>query len=155
MQIPILVLLVGIIVVLLVSMIRLGKRDYSALANRMARRTRGSLHVMKPCPICGTMLQQGERVHTIVYSGEAGGQRAKRRDDDRVRDALVHMFGCPYCYPSRGTISRICPVCSTALPADGYLIARMFVRASRKHVHVLGCTECRGARHGGQARNSG
>lgn len=99
------------------------------------------------------MLQQGERVHTVVFSGEPRGRRS--RNDGRVRDALVHMYGCPYCYPPSQRIERVCPVCASVLPEEGYLVARMFVREGRKHVHVLGCTECRGERRSDTIRNSG
>jgi hypothetical protein len=37
----------------------------------------------------------------------------------------------------------MCPVCGKEVPRDGYVIARMFDKPGRKHVHVLGCTGCR------------
>jgi hypothetical protein len=40
----------------------------------------------------------------------------------------------------------MCPVCNNVLPASGYVIARMFEKPGKKHVHVLGCTECRNGR---------
>lgn len=130
------------------SLLRLRTSDYSALANHMADRSRTTtLHVMKPCPLCGTMLDQGERVHTVVFSGDPPGR--KQSEQERTRDALVHMFGCPYCYPATPRYPRICPVCKNDIPADGFVVARMFTKGTRKHVHVLGCTECRSsARHG-------
>ncbi|SIQ16441.1 hypothetical protein SAMN05920897_104190, partial [Alkalispirochaeta americana] len=36
-----------------------------------------------------------------------------------------------------------CPVCKNPVPAEGYVIARMFSRHDRKHLRVLGCTACR------------
>lgn len=109
---------------------------------------------MKPCPICGTLLTRGERVHTVVYSGEPEGRT--KHDTKRPKDSLVHMFGCPYCYPASKRVPRVCPVCQSTLSDDGYLIARMFVGESRKHVHVLGCTECRGVGKGrADARSTG
>lgn len=94
------------------------------------------------------MLRRGERVHTVVYSGASAGQGVARRGE--VRDAITHMFGCPYCKPGSSSAAehaRICPVCRATLPDDAYVVARMFEREGRKHIHVLGCTECRrGAR---------
>ena len=152
-QYTLLFLLVVLIVTLLVSLLRLRKSDYSVLANYMADRSRDGLHVLKPCPLCGSLLNRGERVHTVVFSGPSSkdGQGTKTRSRrDGPSDALVHMFGCPYCRPD-GTEpparrQRICPSCKGAIPPDGYVVARMFVRDSRKHVHVLGCTECRPAK---------
>lgn len=100
-----------------------------------------------PCPLCGSVLADGERVRSYVY---------------RVgTDGLSHIFGCPHCDPgsrapgepavrSAGVplMEKICPVCRKPVPANGHLTARMFERigpdAKKKtHVHVLGCTECR------------
>lgn len=136
--------LVLLIVALLFSLLHLKRQDYSAFANHMAGRSRDRLQVMKPCPLCGTLLAPGERVHTVVYSGESGAEKQTARlSNERPRDALVHMFGCPYCYPPNETVHRHCPVCGHTLPADGFVVARMFTKGDRKHVHVLGCTECR------------
>lgn len=146
MHIVVLVALATLIVVLLVSLIYLRRRDYSALSNRMAARTRDALHVMKPCPICGTLLSRGERVHTVVYRQGGEGRR------DGPTESLVHMFGCPYCYPATPRYPRVCPVCDGTLPDDGYLVARMFEKGARKHVHVLGCTVCR---EGSKKREAG
>jgi hypothetical protein len=124
--------------------------DYSYLANRMAKRTRKTFEVLKPCPLCDSMLRKGETVHTVVYSGAK--QRAVGDDHDEtyttvqqsgVEESLVHMFGCPYCYPANQEHPRVCPVCKDELEADDYIIARMFMRNRKKHVHVLGCTRCR------------
>ena len=67
-------------------------------------------------------------------------RNAPRRDED----TLTHIFGCPYCYPPDDEHPRYCPVCERKLGAEDYVIARMFNRAPRSHVHVLGCTQCRG-----------
>ncbi|MFN2311046.1 MAG: hypothetical protein ABR590_03220 [Spirochaetia bacterium] len=117
------------------------------------------LEVLRPCPLCRTMLRRGERVHTVVYSGASAPRGDARQGASRqgasprrgeVRDAITHMFGCPYCRPGSSTAAanaRICPVCRATLPEDAYVVARMFEREGRKHIHVLGCTECRsGAR---------
>ncbi|MCG8478429.1 MAG: hypothetical protein MI724_04975 [Spirochaetales bacterium] len=137
-----------VVVVLLISLLRLRRTDYSALSNRMATKTRGSLYVMKPCPVCGTLLADGERVHTVVFSGEPPGRRPRNRE--RPEESMVHMFGCPHCYPASSRHPRICPVCKNEISEEGYIVARMFVRGTRKHVHVLGCTECRGIARSGR-----
>lgn len=97
-----------------------------------------------PCPVCGTTLTSGERVSSVAYPGES------------VR--IVHVFGCPYCYPNAEssaatksdkekeikmkTARRICPVCRKELPLKGYLYCRMTEGADKKHLHVMGCTDC-------------
>ena len=147
----VLVLMAVIVAVLLLMLIRLGRNDYRFLADRMARKSRDEFEVLKPCPLCGSMLRRGETVHSVVFSGPARvpadrttagampSGRARRRPDD----AIAHLFGCPYCYPADDGHPRTCPVCARTLPPDGYVIARMFEKPGRKHVHVLGCTECR------------
>lgn len=121
--------------------------DYSYLANRMARRTRKSFEVLKPCPLCDSMLRKGETVHTVVYTGAkqkaVGDDETYTVSQPTVDESLVHMFGCPYCYPANADHPRVCPVCKDELESDDYVIARMFVRNRKKHVHVLGCTRCR------------
>ncbi|MFP4432438.1 MAG: hypothetical protein ACLFPV_14400 [Spirochaetaceae bacterium] len=130
----------GIVGYLIYTIVRLRETGYYELANRMARRSRQSFQVLKPCPICGAMLRRGETVHTHVFSKDSAEAEPS---GGRPKEALVHMFGCPYCYPANEKHPRICPVCRRELPADGFLYARMFHRGSRRHVHVLGCTECR------------
>ena len=85
----------------------------------------------RPCPLCNTALAVGERVHSVVFPGKS--------------DKLVEIYGCPHCRPTSGTATarRICPVCKQELDEKGYVVARMFERADRKHVHVLGGTRCR------------
>jgi hypothetical protein len=103
--------------------------DYSSLSNRMANRSRKNFELLKPCPICGKMLKKSELIKTTVYPGKP--------------DRIVHMFGCPHCYPGNSGSPRKCPVCGKILGFNDYLIARMFERRDKKHVHVLGCTRCR------------
>jgi hypothetical protein len=98
------------------------------------KRENGSL---KTCPVCGSVLEKGQLVKSVVFQG---GVKA-----GAVTERMSHIFGCPFCYPANTGTPRICPVCRRIIPADGYLFARMFERAGRdrKHVHVLGCTACR------------
>lgn len=135
----VLLLMVVVVAVLIYTLIRLGRNDYSLLADRMADRSRRDFEVLKPCPLCGSLLRRGQTVHSVVFSGEAHGTGSSREP----RDSIAHLFGCPYCHPANADHPRICPVCSRTVPADGYVIARMFEKPGRKHVHVLGCTECR------------
>jgi hypothetical protein len=92
----------------------------------------GSGDRTRPCPLCGSRLKRGETVHTKVFPGKP--------------DRLAHIYGCPYCYDPGYREDRYCPVCHKVLPKEGYIIARMFERSDRVHVHVLGCTECRSRR---------
>lgn len=151
MEIAVLLLMAVVVGVLIYTLVRLGKGDYNLLADRMAKKSRSSLEVLKPCPLCGTMLRRGETVHSVVFSGPAKATSidpatahpASRPRSSRPEDYLAHLFGCPYCYPANSEHRRTCPVCSRRLPDDGYVIARMFEKPGRKHVHVLGCTGCR------------
>ncbi|HUX50424.1 MAG TPA: hypothetical protein VMW73_06480 [Spirochaetia bacterium] len=133
-------LLVAVIVgALIATIVRMSRNNYNLLASGMAKRTRKSFEVLKPCPICRTMLRRGETVHSVVFG-------------KKNEDTITHIFGCPYCYPQNSEHSRVCPVCRQELSPDGYLIGRMFERRgngeerAKRHVHVLGCTECRGGR---------
>ncbi len=146
MYLLVIALTAAVIIYLLHVMKRLKKDDYSALANRMARHSRSSLAVLKPCPLCGAMLERGERVHTVVFSRDPVDPSGRPRPP-RIKESMVHMFGCPYCRPPEGTRRRTCPVCKRTIRGDGFAIARMFERDDkRKQVHVLGCTECRHGR---------
>lgn len=131
-ELLILILLAVVTGLLIFTLFRMRRNGYSLLANRMAKRTRDSLEVLRPCPICHTMLKRGETVHSIVFG-------------KKNEDTIAHLFGCPYCYPNNNKHVRVCPVCRSDLPAEGYLVARMFERKGKRHVHVLGCTECRNA----------
>ena len=83
------------------------------------------------CPVCNSRLVLGEQLKTVLYPGK--------------KDRLCHIFGCPHCHPYKEeNIERGCPVCKKTLPQEGYLVARLFNRTdNKKHVHILGCTECR------------
>ncbi|MGM0673475.1 MAG: hypothetical protein ACQETQ_02140 [Spirochaetota bacterium] len=156
----VLTVLAGIVGYLVYTIIKLRDTDYSFLANRMAKRSRDSFEVLKPCPLCSTMLRRGERLHTVVYSGgraqtsaeeavstssvEDVSQEPKQPERTSQDDTLAYMYGCPYCYPANDQYPRYCPVCDRKLGEQDYVIARMFTRKPRNHVHVLGCTLCRG-----------
>jgi hypothetical protein len=84
----------------------------------------------KSCPLCRSVLVAGQTVKSSLFPGGA--------------DRIMHIFGCPHCWPATPSVPRICPVCGGALDAGGWVIARYFERPGRRHVHVLGCTGCRG-----------
>ncbi len=88
----------------------------------------------RTCPLCSVRLVHGERVRSAAFPSMDGKER------------MMHVMGCPYCLDTRNARRRACPVCGAALGNDDYLIARMFERPGRSHVHVLGCTRCRGPR---------
>ena len=146
MQLAVLILMVGVVAALIYALVKFRKSDFSLLANRGAQKTRGNFEVLKPCPLCGTMLRRGETVHSVVFSGGAKVANAATMTDataTRPADYLTHIFGCPYCHPANLNYPRKCPVCGKTVPDDGYVIARMFDKPGKKHVHVLGCTQCR------------
>jgi hypothetical protein len=108
----------------------------------------------RSCPLCRSVLAPGERVKSKLFPGKG--------------DRIMHIFGCVHCWPagvsspgvsspgvsspgvsSPGVSSpspsapRICPVCGSVLEAEGWVTARYFESIGRRHVHVLGCANCR------------
>ena len=119
----------------------------SVLASSRARLSAGQGTIrtgQRSCPLCSSVLSLGERVKSSIFPGKG--------------DRIMHIFGCPNCWPGTPSVPRICPVCGQALDAKGFVIARYFERPGlpgrgpglpgrgpgRRHVHVLGCTGCRG-----------
>jgi hypothetical protein len=112
-----------------------------ALARRRGPRTAGGASKVRTCPLCSSALEGGERIHSKLYPGKG--------------DRIMHIFGCPRCWPATPSANatpaprRLCPVCGKEIGREGWAVARYFERAigpgsgSRAHVHVLGCTECR------------
>jgi hypothetical protein len=86
------------------------------------------------CPVCSARLGKGELVKSMAYPSFTGADR------------LMHIKGCAYCL--EGDRPRVCPVCGARLRDDEILIARIFERPHRSHVHVLGCSRCRGPKSG-------
>lgn len=86
----------------------------------------------RTCPLCSSPLEYGEKVKSAAFPGIPNQGRT------------MHISGCVYCMD--GSRQRTCPVCGAVLRVDEYLIARMFDHPGRSHVHVLGCTQCRGLR---------
>ena len=86
----------------------------------------------KTCLVCSAILKNGEQISTVAFPSMNGG-----------KDRFMHIRGCVYCL--RGERDRVCPVCGIILRDDEVLICRLYERLGRRsHVHVLGCTQCRG-----------
>ena len=89
----------------------------------------------RTCPVCSSRLDDGILVKSVAFPSLNGG-----------KDRMMYIKGCVYCL--NGEQDRICPVCGHVLRGDEFLICRMFERNQpffqRPHVHVLGCSQCRG-----------
>ena len=84
------------------------------------------------CPVCSAKLREGELVSSAAFPSMNGG-----------KDRFMHIKGCIYCL--RGDRDRVCPVCGGILRGSEILISRLFERSGRRsHVHVLGCSRCKG-----------
>jgi hypothetical protein len=86
----------------------------------------------RTCPVCSARLERGERVKSSAFPSITGNDR------------LMHIAGCMYCL--EGDRRRVCPVCGAVLRDEEFLIARLFDKPGRSHVHVLGCNRCK--KHG-------
>ncbi|MDR2842544.1 MAG: hypothetical protein LBV52_05030 [Spirochaetaceae bacterium] len=102
------------------------KKPAKSTDNKMPEGVRGEARV---CPICAVLFLNGETV------------KSKRFPSSGRFDRMLHIHGCPYCL--KGERTRICPVCGDEIGVSDYLIARIFERPGKAHVHVLGCTKCR------------
>ena len=81
-----LIVILAMLVVLLVLIRIFGFRQ---------KETAPSSPSLSHCPACGTKLQPGQRVHTAVYPGQV--------------ERVVHVYGCPSCYP-RVSVESIKPM---------------------------------------------
>jgi hypothetical protein len=91
----------------------------------------GEAGMPRTCPVCSIRLVHGERVKSSAFPAMGKADR------------LMYIDGCPHCLG--GERSRVCPVCGNLLNYDEALVARLFDKPGRSHVHVLGCSKCRGA----------
>ncbi|MBR5645123.1 MAG: hypothetical protein IKX23_00595 [Treponema sp.] len=84
------------------------------------------------CPVCSSDMYKGENIISKVYRPM------------KVPDQLMIIMGCPHCYPRcEPGVSRTCPVCHKFVGPDQSLTARLFNKAvGKKHVHVIGCSNC-------------
>jgi hypothetical protein len=115
----------------------IGKGSKQSPSFRAPKKTSPLLHegipgAPKTCPVCSARLERGERVKSSAFPAMGG------------TDRLMYIAGCPYCLS--GQRERHCPVCGATLKLDQVLIARLFDKPTRSHVHVLGCSQCRGQR---------
>jgi hypothetical protein len=86
------------------------------------------------CPVCSAKLRPGELVSSSAFPSLNGG-----------KDRFMHIKGCLYCL--HGDRARVCPVCGILMKENEILISRLIERpGNRSHVHVIGCTYCRGSR---------
>jgi RNase P subunit RPR2 len=83
----------------------------------------------RTCPVCSAVLARGERVKSTAYPSMGG------------KDRLMHISGCTYCL--EGDRVRSCPVCGAVLKPGDILVARMYDKPGRSHVHVIGCSQCK------------
>lgn len=116
----------GLIVLAYFIFSKISKKASSKKYNKIGKKTSPGV-----CPVCATVLKQGESLITAIYPGK----------DDK----LCYIYGCNHCYPVADEHSfRSCPVCGKELGADSYLIARYFIRRDNtERIHILGCTSCR------------
>ena len=87
------------------------------------------------CPLCNSALAKGENLSSKVFGPIKDGTDSNQR---------CTILGCPHCLPyCQNGVKRICPVCKKKVPADGYLIARLFTNTrGKRHVRITACTEC-------------
>ena len=90
--------------------------------------------ILSTCPLCGSGLGAGERVHSVVFA-------------TKTEDKIMEIAGCPRCRPP-AVLRRLCPVCKKELRPTDVVTARVFERKDavgpkKTHVHVLGCPRCR------------
>jgi hypothetical protein len=83
----------------------------------------------RTCPVCSAVLAKGERVKSAAFPAMGS------------KDRLMHISGCVYCL--EGDRVRTCPVCGAVLRATDILVARMYDKPGRSHVHVIGCSQCK------------
>lgn len=123
------ILLAIILTIIIISLLKKGKKETGGdepFRNRNAYRN---------CPICGTPLLRGETVHSHLYPGKP--------------DGMMYIYGCPFCHAKHPRfkggrdVERHCPFCKGIIPESGWVVARVFEKPEKTHVHVLGCTECR------------
>jgi len=129
-------------------MLRFGRNDFQDLALVMAGRERKAFEVLKPCPLCSSMLRKGQTVKSkVIEILPANSHQTKTRyagNQMGIKETIAHVFGCQYCWPGNPEHPRICPFCKAKLGSEDYVIARYFEKAQGKnHLHVLGCTKCR------------
>ena len=100
------------------------------------------------CPVCSAKLNEGQLVSSAAFPAAKGSN-----------DRLMHIRGCTHCI--FGDRERQCPVCLSSITTKEHLVSRLFDRlpagpigrtmgisSGRSHVHIVGCSICRGPRSG-------
>lgn len=129
-KITVAVLLAAVLVIIFISLLT-KKRPGNPASDESFRKQ----NAYRDCPICGTPLVRGETVHSHLFPGKP--------------DGMMYIYGCPFCYSGHPRfkggrdVERHCPYCKTIIPESGWVVARVFEKPEKTHVHVLGCTECR------------
>ena len=140
----IVIVIVGIILVFLFSYLVYSIRlpSFRRRADRKLRPQveEGRAGEAQTCPVCSARLNEGQLVSSAAFPAAKGSN-----------DRLMHIRGCTHCII--GKRNRQCPVCLSGLETDQYLISRLFDRGTigtskRSHVHVVGCSVCKGPRSG-------
>jgi hypothetical protein len=112
-----------------------GKSRKAGKEKKEGEEAAGKPKGVKTCPVCSTVLKNGELIETRAYPSLTGG-----------RERLIHIQGCVFCM-KKGGRERKCPVCGAVLTPDEKLVARMFENPVKgQHVHILGCFKCRKAK---------
>lgn len=92
----------------------------------------------KLCILCNEYLYGSEKINSKVldYKNKIGS----------LVEGISYIYGCPHCDPRKRifTKPRFCPVCKEELKNLDYVVARYFEKSNKRHVHVIGCTICRG-----------
>ena len=118
-----------VIIALLAGMLAVWSRNKKREATR-----KGSGSNMQPvkCPVCSSELFVGEQLISKVFRPM------------KVPDQLMTISGCPHCYPTcEPGVRRTCPVCHKTIGPDQALTARLFNKQlGKKHVHIIGCSNC-------------
>lgn len=122
-------LIMGIAICVIIALIAWILKYYQKL-NTKSTKTKAVQPVK--CPICDSSLYVGENLISKVYRPM------------NVPDQLMIVMGCPRCYPRcEPGLKRICPVCHKPIAQDQSLTARLFNKSlGKKHVHVIGCSNC-------------
>jgi len=107
-----------------------GRRSFRRKANEASGESAAGNP--KTCPVCFSRLRRGEQVSSAAFPAVNGS-----------KERFMHIKGCVHCL--KGDLERVCPVCGIILKDDEVVIARLYDRPGRRsHVHVIGCTKCKG-----------
>ncbi len=120
---------------LLLGVLLLSGRSKTSRPTRSAVPNSDASGAVRSCPLCGEVLQAGQKVRSSVFA-------------TATTDKIMEIYGCPYCDTGKDKApqrQRNCPVCHQTLLPTEVVTARVFERQDgrKTHVHVLGCPRCR------------